>query len=395
MKKDSIVICAARRTPIGSFLGNLSTLSAPQLGCVPVQAVLKDTGFNPQQVDSLMMGCVLTAGQGQAPARQAGLAAGVPVTTACTTVNKMCGSGLETICLAHDRLVAGRCGWILAGGMESMSNAPYLLQKARGGYRMGHGELLDHMMLDGLEDAYEGKAMGLYAEQAAAEFAVSREQQDEFAAESVRRAQEAVKQNRFQQEIVPVQVTNRKGTSNIAEDEPPSRCDIGKIPQLKPAFLKDSGTVTAATSSSIADGAAAVLMTTESNAVAAQLPILVRICGYASYAGKPSRFTSAPIHAIDKLQRELAWRPSEVDLYEVNEAFAVVAVIAMRELKLSREQLNVNGGAVALGHPIGASGARIVTTLIHALMARNLTRGIACLCIGGGEALAIAFQRAR
>jgi acetyl-CoA C-acetyltransferase len=388
---EEVFIAAARRTPIGAFQGVLSPLTAPQLGAVAAQAALKDSEVSADAIEETIFGCVLMAGIGQAPARQAALAAGVPQHVPATTVNKMCGSGLKAIMLAADQIRAGSAHAILAGGIESMTNAPYLLPKARGGYRMGHGEIIDHMFYDGLQSPFDGKLMGHFADQTAKKYNFTREQQDAFAAESVRRAVAASQGKAFEREIAPVTVKDRKGERVIDQDETPFTCDIAKIPNLKPAFNKD-GTVTAASSSSISDGAAAAIVVSSSFATRHNLKPLARIVGYASHAQAPEWFTTAPVGALKTLLAKVGWRADQVDLYEINEAFACVAMAAIHDLELDHAKVNVNGGACALGHPIGATGARIVTTLVHALKARGLKRGIAGLCIGGGEAVAIAVE---
>jgi acetyl-CoA C-acetyltransferase len=389
---EPVYIVAARRTPIGAFQGALSAMTAPQLGAAAVRAALERASVPGAQVDELLFGCVLPAGLGQAPARQASLGAGIPNSVPCTTVNKVCGSGMKTAMLASDAIRAGSARVIVAGGMESMSNAPYLLPKARSGYRMGHAEVLDHMFYDGLQNPYDGALMGNFADATARKYNFSRAQQDAYAAESVRRALAAAQTGAFRDEIAPVTVKSRKGEQVVDRDEPPLNCDLEKIPQLKPAFGKD-GTVTAASSSSIADGAAALILMSESAMRAAQATPLVRVVAYASHAHAPEWFTTAPAGAIQRVLQTAGWRAQDVDLFEINEAFAVVTMAAMSELALPHEKVNVNGGACALGHPIGASGARIIVTLVHALQARKLQRGIASLCIGGGEATAIALER--
>ncbi len=386
-----IVILAARRTPIGAFQGVFNPTPAVQLGAAAVRAALADSGIAGDQVDEVLLGCVLQAGQGQAPARQALLAAGMPQNVPATTINKVCGSAMKAMMLACDQLKAGSATTIIAGGFESMTNAPYLLPKARGGYRMGHGEVLDHMFFDGLQNPYDGKMMGFFADATAAKYGFSREQQDAFATESVRRAQAAVANGAFKTEITPVTIKTRKGEQLIDSDETPGACDISKIPTLKPAFNKD-GTVTAASSSSISDGAAALVLTTAANASAKGLRPLARIVAYTSHAHQPEWFTTAPSGAIQKVLDKAGWQASDVDLFEINEAFACVTMSAMHDIGLSHDKVNVNGGACALGHPIGAAGARIVTTLIHALNARGGKRGVASLCIGGGEATAMAIE---
>lgn len=388
---EEVFIVAARRTPIGSFQGALTALTAPQLGAAAAQAAVQDSGLTPAQIDETIFGCVLMAGIGQAPARQAALAAGVPQQVPATTVNKMCGSGLKAIMLASDQIRAGSANAILAGGIESMTNAPYLLPKARGGLRMGHAEILDHMFYDGLQSPFDGKMMGQFADATSAKYGFTREQQDNFAAESVRRAVAAVESGKFEREIAPVTIKDRKGERVVAKDETPFTCDIAKIPTLRPAFNKD-GTVTAASSSSISDGAAATVVVSGSLVKQHNLKPLARVAGYASYAQAPEWFTTAPVGAIKAVLEKTGWQAGEVDLYEINEAFACVAMAAIKDLGLDHARVNVNGGACALGHPIGATGARIVTTLIHALIARGKKRGIASLCIGGGEATAIAIE---
>jgi acetyl-CoA C-acetyltransferase len=388
---EQVYIVAARRTPIGGFQGALSPLTGPQLGAVAAQAAIKDSGLEPGRIDETILGCVLMAGIGQAPGRQAALAAGVPQKVPATTINKMCGSGLKAVMLAADQIRAGSAQVVLAGGLESMSNAPYLIPKARGGLRMGHSEILDHMFFDGLQSPFDGKMMGAFADATAAKYGFTRQQQDEFAAESVRRAIAAAEGTAFNNEIAPVTVKDRKGERVVAKDETPFACDISKIPNLKPAFNKD-GTVTAASSSSISDGAAALLVVSASAARQHNLQPLARIVGYASHAQAPEWFTTAPVGAIQSVLAKTGWAAKDVDLYEVNEAFACVAMAAIHDVGLDHARVNVNGGACALGHPIGATGARILTTLVHALRNRNLKRGVASLCIGGGEATALAVE---
>lgn len=389
---DSVVILSARRTPIGAFQGVLAPVAAPQLGAAAIRGALESAGVTPEQVDEVIMGCVLPAGLGQAPARQAALSAGIPNSVPATTMNKMCGSALKAIMMAADQIRAGEAGVMVAGGLESMTNAPYLLPKARSGYRMGHGEVLDHMFYDGLQSAWDGQMMGCFAENTAGRYQFSRADQDAFAAESVRRALAAVESGAFAKEIVPVTVKGRKGEVVVDRDETPFTCDIAKIPQLKPAFRKD-GTVTAASSSSISDGAAAVVLASESAAAKIGAKPLAKIIAYASHSQEPEWFTIAPVGAIQKVLARTGWKASEVDLFEVNEAFAAVAMSAAKDIGIASDKLNVNGGACALGHPVGATGARIVATLLHALIARGGRRGIAALCIGGGEAVAIAIER--
>jgi len=391
MSSDPIVVVAARRTPIGGFQGVLSGATAPDLGAAAINGAIADSGVDAADVDQVLMGCVLPAGVGQAPARQAALSAGIPVGTACTTVNKMCGSAMMTIMLGHDLIKAESATVVVAGGLESMTNAPYLLPKARRGYRMGHQEVMDHMFYDGLQDPWEGQMMGHYAENTAEKYGFSREEQDNFAIESVTRAQAAVADGTFADEISPVTIKTHKGEVTIESDETPGAVSIDKIPTLRAAFKKD-GTVTAATSSSISDGAAATILMTASEAERRGLEPLARLLGHSSFAQEPAWFTTAPVSAIKKLHESLGWNPDDVDLYEINEAFAVVTMAAMHDLGLDHSKVNVNGGACALGHPIGATGARITTTLLHALKARNLKRGVASLCIGGGEAVAIGIE---
>lgn len=388
---DPVVILAARRTPVGAFQGVFASVAAPLLGSVAIRAAVADAGIPPAQIDEVLMGCVLSAGLGQAPARQASLGAGIPSQVPATTVNKMCGSAMRTLMLAADQLLADNAQVIVAGGLESMSNAPYLLPKARAGYRMGHQEVLDHMFFDGLQSPWDGQMMGSFAEATAEKYGFTRATQDIFASESVRRALAAVAQNAFATEIAPVTTKTRKGEVRIDQDETPFTLDIAKIPALKPAFKKD-GSVTAASSSSISDGAAACVLTRESYARTHGLKPLARVLGYVSYAREPEWFTLAPVGAIQKLLTKLGWHAADVDLYEINEAFAVVTMAAIRDLQLDANKVNTNGGACALGHPIGATGARITTTLIHALLAQGKKRGIASLCIGGGEATAIAIE---
>jgi acetyl-CoA C-acetyltransferase len=388
---ESIVIVAAKRTPIGSMNGQLVGQTSPQLAAVAIKAAMEQSGLKPEDINEAIIGCVLPAAVGQAPARQAVLGAGLLKSTTCTTVNKVCGSGMKTVMMGYDAILAGSANVVLAGGMESMSNAPHMLPKARQGYRYGHIKALDHMAFDGLENAYDGKSMGIFADATAAKYGFTREQQDAFAAESVKRAQAAVASGAFRAEIAGVTVSGKGGDTVLATDEPPGLCKPEKIASLKPAFNKD-GTVTAASSSSISDGAAALILMKESDAKAKGITPIARIVGHASNAHEPEWFTTAPVGAIEKLQKKLGWTPANVDLYEINEAFAVVAMAAMKDLNLPHEKVNVNGGACALGHPIGASGARLIVTLLHALKARGGKRGIASLCIGGGEATAIAVE---
>ena len=388
----SVVIVAARRTPIGAFQGVLAGATAPQLGAAAIRGALEAAGLAPAEVEEVIMGCVLPAGVGQAPARQAAIGAGIPVGTPATTVNKMCGSGLKAVMMAADQIRTGDAGIVVAGGLESMTNAPYLLLKARGGYRMGHGEILDHMFYDGLQSPWDGQLMGCFAENTADRYAFTREAQDAFAAESVRRALAAVENGAFAAEITPVTVKGRKGETRIERDETPFTCDLAKIPQLKPAFRKD-GTVTAASSSSISDGAAALVLMSEAAATARGLTPLARIVAYTSHAHEPEWFTTAPVAAIRSTLARAGWTADGVDLFEVNEAFAAVAMAAAHDIGIPADKLNINGGACALGHPVGATGARIVATLAHSLLRHGLRRGVAALCIGGGEATAIAIER--
>jgi len=390
--KPDIVIVAAKRSPLGSFMGSLSSLSSPQIASQVIQAILKDNGIKPEIIDEVFMGCVLPAGLGQAPARQAALNGGIPQSVPCTTVNKVCGSAMKAIMIGYDMISAGSATCVLAGGMESMSNAPYLLLNARNGYRIGHHEIIDHMFFDGLENASDKNLMGEFAERCVDRYAFSREQQDQYAIESVTRARNATMKKWFEEEIVPV-VINVKGKDlSVTVDEQPEKSKIEKIPQLKPAFRSENGTVTAANSSSISDGAAAVLLMDAAVAKQHGLQPMARIVAHSSYAQAPEDFTTAPIGAIRKLYEKTGWTDRDIDLYEINEAFAAVAMAAMRDLSLDHARVNVNGGACALGHPIGATGARLVVTLIHALRQRQLKKGVASLCIGGGEATALAIE---
>ena len=391
MNQDAVVIVAARRTPIGSFLGSLSAVSAPELAAVAIQACLKDAELTPDCIEQALIGCVLQAGIGQAPARQAALASGMPDSVDCTTINKVCGSAMKATVFAHDMIRAGSTTIAVAGGMESMSNAPYLLPKARSGYRMGHQQAIDHMLYDGLQNPYDGQSMGFFGDQTACKYDFSREQQDSFSIASVERALAAIASGAFDAEIAPVVVRSRKGDSVVDTDEEPGRCDIERIPDMRPAF-SENGTVTAASSSSIADGAAALILMTETEASRRGLAVLARIVGHSSHSHEPEWFTTAPVSAIAKLHEKLGWSPDDVDLYEVNEAFACVSMAAIHDLGLDHAKVNVNGGACALGHPIGATGARIIVTLIHALHDRGGKRGVASLCIGGGEALAVGIE---
>ena len=389
-EQDPVVIVGAARTPMGSFQGSLSGKTGPEL--VAVAASLERAGLKGEDIDEAIMGCVLSAGLGQAPARQAILRAGLPQDIPCTTVNKMCGSGMRAVMSASDTLALGHADIMIAGGLESMTNAPYILPKARSGLRLGHGEVKDHMFLDGLEDAYEGSLMGVYAEATAQHFQFTRDAQDDYAIESLRRAKTATEDGSFAGEITAVTVKTRKGEVTVAQDEQPMSADPSKIPGLRPAFAKD-GTVTAANSSSISDGAAALVLTRLSVAEKRGLTPLARIVGQSSHARAPQWFTTAPVGALETLFARTGWDKDEVDLYEINEAFAVVAMAAMKEIGLPHEKVNVHGGACALGHPIGASGARIIVTLLAALEKNNLKKGVASLCIGGGEATAVAIER--
>ncbi len=392
MSADPVVIAAYARTPMGGFQGALSSVKATDLGAAAVRAALQRAGVSGDRVEQIIMGCVLPAGLGQAPARQAGLGGGLPLSAQATTVNKMCGSGMQAAIMAHDALLAGTADIIVAGGMESMSNAPYLLAKHRSGARIGHDRILDSMYLDGLEDAYTpGKLMGAFAEDAARAYQFTREDQDSYAIESLRRARAAVEGGAFAAEVVPVEVKGRKGAETVSLDEQPLKGDAARIPTLKPAFAAD-GTITAANASSISDGAAALVLTRASVAERLGLTVVARIAAHAAHAHEPGLFTTAPVPAMNKALAKAGWTVGDVDLFEVNEAFAVVAMIAQRDMGIDRDRLNVNGGATALGHPIGASGARILTTLLSALQARGGRRGMASLCIGGGEATAMAVE---
>ena len=392
MLNDPVVIVGAARTPMGGFQGDFSSLSASDLGAAAIKAAVERAGIRPDEVDEVIMGCVLPAGQGQAPARQASLKAGLPLAAGCTTVNKMCGSAMKAAMLAHDLIVAGSADIVVAGGMESMTNAPYLMPKARSGYRMGHQTVQDHMFLDGLEDAYDkGRLMGTFAEDCAATFGFTREAQDAFALASLSRALAANNDGTFAWETTPVKVTGRKGDVVIDRDEQPAKASPDKVPQLKPAFRKD-GTVTAANSSSISDGAAALVLMRRSTAEKRRLAPLAVIVAHATHAQEPGLFTTAPVGAIEKLYRRTGWTTKDVDLFEINEAFAVVTMAAMKEHGIPHDKVNVHGGACALGHPIGASGARIVVTLLGALRKHGKKRGVASLCIGGGEATAMAIE---
>lgn len=389
---DPVVIVSAARTPLGAFQGDFNGLTAPQLGAVAIKAAVERAGIKPEQVEEVVFGNVLQAGVGQAPARQAALGAGLPLSAGCTTVHKVCGSALKSVMLMHDSLLAGSYQIGIAGGQESMSNAPYLLPKARGGYRLGHGQLLDHMFFDGLEDAYQkGRLMGTFAEECAESYGFTRAAQDEFAIRSTTRAQQAIKDGSFAWEVAPVTIAGKKGDLVVSNDEQPPKAQIDKIPNLKPAFKKD-GTVTAANSSSISDGAAAVVLMRESTARELGLTPLARIVGHTTHAQEPNLFTTAPVFAIQKLLARINWTAASVDFYEINEAFAVVTMAAMHDLKLPPDKVNIHGGACALGHPIGASGCRILVTLLGALKKYGGKRGIASLCIGGGEAVAVAVE---
>ncbi|QDL96791.1 acetyl-CoA C-acyltransferase [Rhodopseudomonas palustris] len=393
MTHDPIVIVGSARTPMGGFQGELKDATASQLGSAAISAAVERAGLKPDAIDEVVFGCVLPAGQGQAPARQASLGAGLPLSAGCTTVNKMCGSGMKAAMLAHDLLIAGSATVAVAGGMESMTNAPYLLDRARGGYRMGHGRVLDHMFLDGLEDAYDkGRLMGTFAEDCAQNYQFTRETQDNFAITSLTRAQAAIKDGSFAREITPVTIKAGKSDITVTTDEQPLKAKLDKIPTLKPAF-REGGTVTAANSSSISDGAAALVLMRRSEADKRGLKPLAAIVGHSTHAHEPALFATAPIGAIRKLSDRTGWNLADVDLFEVNEAFAVVALAAMHDLGLPHDKVNVHGGACALGHPIGASGARVLVTLLAALEKYDLKRGIASLCIGGGEATAVAVER--
>ncbi len=389
---DEIVIAAAKRTPIGAFQGALAPVSAPDLGATAAAAAIEDCGVKPESISEVIFGCVLPAGLGQAPARQAALAAGLPASVGCTTINKVCGSGMKAVMMAHDLIRAGSAEIVLAGGMESMSNAPYLLPKARQGLRMGHQEILDHMFLDGLQNPYDNNMMGHFAEQTVDRYKFTREEQDAFATASVRRALEATQKGLFEREIVPVLVRTRRSETMVDRDEEPFRCELDKIPDMRPAFRRDGGTVTAASSSSISDGAAALVITSTSVAEREGFEPLARIVAHSGFAHAPEWFITAPVFAIQALHKKLDWTPDDVDLYEINEAFAVVAMAAIKDLEIDHAKVNVNGGACALGHPIGATGARLLVTLVHALLNRGQKRGIASLCIGGGEATAVAVE---
>jgi acetyl-CoA C-acetyltransferase len=393
MSADPIVIVAATRTPLGRFQGDLSGLQAPELGAHVIRAALSKSGLAAERIDEVLFGCVLPAGQGQAPARQAARGAGLPDATGATTVNKVCGSGMKATMLGHDLIVAGSADIVVAGGMESMTNAPYLLAKARGGYRVGHDRIFDHIMLDGLEDAYEkGRSMGDFGEAAAEAYQFSRADQDQYAVETLTRARRAIESGAFAAEITPIAVPAKGGDRLVENDEHPLKVSPEKIPSLRPAFRSD-GTITAASASANADGAAALILTRRSIAEREGLPILAEIKVHATHSQDPAWYTTAPIPAIRKLLDKAGWGVGDVDLFEINEAFAVVAMAAQRDLAIPRDKLNINGGACALGHPIGATGARIIVTLLHALERNGLKRGVAALCIGGGEATAVAIER--
>jgi acetyl-CoA C-acetyltransferase len=391
MSSDAVVIVAAKRSPLGAFQGSLAGASGTDLGAAVIRACIEESGIDAEAIDEVLMGCVLPAGLGQAPARQAALKGGVALGAGCTTLNKACGSGMKATMLGNDLIKAGSADIVISGGLESMSNAPYLMPKARSGYRMGHQEVLDHMFLDGLQNPADGMMMGHFAEETATKYSFSREDQDAFAVESVTRAQLAASNGSFDAEITPITISGRKGDITISEDEGPQHANIEKIRTLRPAFAKD-GTVTAATSSSISDGAAALILMRASDAKDRGLVPLATIVGHSGFAHEPEWFTTAPIFAIKALHEKLGWTPDNVDLYEINEAFATVTMAAMTDLGLDHAKVNVNGGACALGHPIGATGARIIVTLLYALSNRNLKRGVASLCIGGGEAVAIGIE---
>ncbi|GMM84633.1 thiolase family protein [Pseudoalteromonas sp. MTN2-4] len=391
MSNEAVVIVAAKRTPMGGFMGALSGASATELGATAIKSVMSETGLTDASIDEVIMGCVLPAGLGQAPARQAMLHAGLARSTGATTINKVCGSGLKAAMLAHDLIKAGSISSAIAGGMESMSNSPYFIPKARGGMRMGHGEIKDHMMADGLEDAYDNKAMGCFAQATADDYGITREEMDEFALSSLSKANEAIENGSFNNEVVCHVLKTRKGDVEIAIDEQPGNARPDKIPGLRPAFKKD-GTITAANSSSISDGAAALILMSESEAKKQGLTPLCKVVAHATHSQAPAEFTVAPVGAMNTLLEKAGWDKADVDLWEINEAFAMVTMLAIKELGLEQSKVNVNGGACALGHPIGASGARILVTLIHALRNRGLSKGVASLCIGGGEAVALAVE---
>ncbi len=391
MSSDAVVIVAAKRSPLGAFQGSLSGASSPDLAAAAMRACLEESGADPETINEVLLGCVLPAGVGQAPARQAAIKAGIPLQAGCTTVNKVCGSGMKTTMLGNDLIRAGSASVVVTGGMESMSNAPYLMPKARGGYRMGHQQVVDHMFFDALQNPSDGNMMGHFAELTAQKYGFSREDQDAFAIESVMRARAAVENGAFDAEIAPVTISTRKGEVTVSEDEGPGTANPDKIPTLRPAFAKD-GTVTAASSSSISDGAAALLLMSTSEAERRGLTPLATIAGHSGFAHEPEWFTTAPVFAVKALHEKLGWSPDNVDLYEINEAFACVTMAAMVDVGLDHSKVNINGGACALGHPVGATGARIIVTLLHALRNRNMKRGVASLCIGGGEAVAIGIE---
>lgn len=391
MSDNSVVIAGSARTPMGGMMGSLSSVRSPELGATAIKAAIERSGLQPVDVQEVIMGCVLPAGLGQAPARQASRGAGIPDSSGCTTVNKMCGSGMQAVIMAHDQIKAGTNTIMIAGGMENMSQAPYLLPKARGGMRMGHGQVMDSMFLDGLEDAYEGGLMGVFAQKSADDYKITREQMDNFAIQSLERANAAISNGWFEAEICPVTVSGRGGDTQVAIDEQPGNARPEKIPNLKPAFKKD-GTVTAANASSISDGASALVLASAEEAKARGLTVQARIVAHATHAQLPAEFTLAPIGAVEKVLKKAGWSKDDVDLYEINEAFAVVSLLAINELGLDAEKVNVYGGACALGHPIGSSGSRIIITLINALKQKGLKRGVASLCIGGGEATAVAVE---
>jgi acetyl-CoA C-acetyltransferase len=389
--QDPIVIVAAARTPMGGFMGGLASVTAPELGSVAIKEAVSRANLTNDQIDEVIMGCVLPAGLKQAPARQAALGAELNLSTVCTTINKVCGSGMKSVMMAHDALLAGSVDVAVAGGMESMSNAPYVLPKARGGMRMGHGQVMDHMMMDGLENAYDGKAMGCFAQETADQYGLTREHMDEFAISSLTKAQSAIDSGAFKDEVAPVTYKTRKGEVTFTTDEQPGNARPDKIPSLRPAFAKD-GTITAANSSSISDGAAALVLMKQSEAEKRGLTPLCKVAGHSTHAQEPAEFTIAPVGAMNKLLDKVNWTKEDVDLFEINEAFAMVTMLAIKELGLDESKVNVNGGACALGHPIGASGARLLVTLIYALKAKGLSKGVASLCIGGGEATAVALE---
>ncbi len=391
MNQDPIVIVSMARTPLGGFMGALSSVKSTDLGATAIKAAVSRAGITADSVNEVIMGCVLPAALGQAPARQATLAADLPLSTGATTINKVCGSGMKAVMLAHDLLVAGSQSIMVAGGMESMSNAPHMLPKARSGYRFGHGQPLDHMAFDGLEDAYEGKAMGFYAEDCADRYQFSREQQDAFAIESLARSKKAVEDGSFDSEVAAVTIKSRKGEIIFEQDEQPLKARPDKIPQLRPAFKKD-GSITAANASSISDGAAALVLMKQSEASKRGLKAIAKVVGHTTHARKPAEFTIAPVNAMQDLLKKINWQISDVDLWEINEAFAVVTMAAIKDLDLDPSKVNIHGGACALGHPIGASGSRIIVTLLAALKKYGKQKGIASLCIGGGEATAMAFE---